>query len=165
MGGKGKHPIKVVPNLIFLKMKNAIKIRDLFNRFFYKLDDKIQRPYEWDENLAINLINDIQENFFKTPDGRIIKYDIGTIITYQPNEESPKIIYDAQQRITTLTLMLVSVMRHSKSPKLVNSIKNLLFETTFDDEGLSDTLKRLSLLGQDDIVLNKILNNKSFFVN
>lgn len=146
-------------------MKNAINVQKLFKDFFYKLDDKIQRPYEWDEKLAINLINDIQENSFKTPDGRLIKYDIGTIITYQPNEDSPKIIYDAQQRITTLTLMMVSMRRHTNNPKIVNTVDSLLFEIAYDDKGFCEKLKRLSLLGQDDIVLNKILNNRDDFTN
>lgn len=144
-------------------MKNAIIIRDLFGKFFYKLDDKIQRPYEWDEKLAINLIKDIQENSFKTTDGRIIKYDIGTIITYQLNEDSPKIIYDAQQRITTLTLILVSMQRHTNDLRIVDSVNDLLFEKVYDNEGFSERRKRLSLLGQDDIVLDKILNKKDNF--
>lgn len=147
-------------------MYNAIKIEELFDKVFYKLDDKIQRPYEWDENLAINLINDIQENSFKTPDGRPIKYDIGTIITYQPTEDSnSKVIYDAQQRIATATLMLASILKHTNDRKIEDNVFDLLFEKAYDDEGFKVRRKRLSLLGEDDIVLYKILNKKDDFTN
>lgn len=142
-------------------MKNAITINNFFDKVFYKLDNNIQRPYEWDVQLALNLINDILENSFNTPDGRIIKYDIGTIITYQPNEDSPKIIYDAQQRITTLTLMLYSIKKHTNSVQLQDTIKDELFEKYYDGE-LRRFRKRLTLLEQDDIVLDKLLYNKEF---
>lgn len=63
-----------------------------------------QRPYRWREGTALTLFNDINNAFKKG----ISEYRIGTLILHQEDEQKFGIV-DGQQRMTTLTLLLLAL--------------------------------------------------------
>jgi len=80
-----------------------------------------QRDYRWEVKHLQELLEDIQESFlnnYKPTDGRAkvgdySPYFLGTIITTAASNGARSII-DGQQRLTTLTLLMVYLLRLSK---------------------------------------------------
>lgn len=86
-----------------------------------------QRDYKWETKHLQELLTDIQDSFlecYEPSHGRTsvsdyAPYFLGTIIT-TPAEHGYKAIVDGQQRLATLTLILVYFYRISKSKKELN---------------------------------------------
>ena len=99
-----------------------------------------QRPYRWNTDSASLLFNDMHESFSKLGQ----EYRIGTVVLHRDSEENKLMIVDGQQRLTTLSI-------------LVLCIKELLQDSTtinFDEyTGLllsDDTYSNLSLKAARD---------------
>lgn len=108
---------------------NSIKIEDLF-----KLNLSIpiyQRPYSWNSEQVIALIEDIIEAFDKKKD----KYLIGNMILYK--KENDIEIVDGQQRITTLSLILNTL--NMSVGFLENEINDLSFKLIKDNNKIINT--------------------------
>lgn len=99
-----------------------------------------QRDYKWETKHLRELLEDIQDIFFRefeSEHGRTKvsgyeKYFLGTIITI-PAEEGRRAIVDGQQRITTLALVVAYFYRISKEkPELqISDIGSLLRKKIF----------------------------------
>ena len=139
-------------------MRNDIEIRKLFGDYSYCLDNILQRSYEWEKGRVVKFINDICANKLTRDGGGSIRYNVGDFITYREgNAISTKCLFDGQQRITTLTILLANILHHNPSTDCANSIKELLYVTKW--EGAQATrVKRLSLRNGDDIILRKIID-------
>jgi hypothetical protein len=82
------------------------KLKDLFNMKF--IIPKYQRPYKWDSEKVIQLLEDIFE--FVIIQKNV--YRIGNIIVHEDSEELN--IVDGQQRLTTLSLILLCLNENEK---------------------------------------------------
>ena len=92
---------------------DAKHIRELLANARFGIDDSFQRPYRWEKKHVEELIDDLTQAFddnYEETDSRedVIDYDLyflGSIIT--SDEEGRKSIVDGQQRLTTITLLLI----------------------------------------------------------
>lgn len=81
-----------------------------------------QREYRWQPNHVQELLTDIQDEFATNYDpshsrakvAEYTPYFLGTIIT-TAGAEGARLIIDGQQRLTTITLLLAYIHRHSKA--------------------------------------------------
>ncbi|AEF80563.1 DUF262 domain-containing protein [Leadbettera azotonutricia] len=76
-----------------------VKLRDLINTEL--IIPPYQRPYKWQSNNVIHLLDDIFENVIQNK--RI--YRIGNIILHEDKEKKQNIV-DGQQRLTTISILL-----------------------------------------------------------
>ena len=92
----------------------ARTIEELLDKKKYTLD-YYQREYNWQKNQVTDLINDLTKKFFDSyheedPRDQVEKYDhyfLGSIIISQTGGK--RYIVDGQQRLTTLTLLLIKL--------------------------------------------------------
>lgn len=136
-------------------MKNDIELRKLFADYSYALDNILQRPYEWEKERVVKLINDIRNSSMQGDNGGSIRYNVGDFITYNAEDDvRTKILFDGQQRITTLILLLANILHHGTSKS--DAIEQLLFVTKWHGCD-AERVKRLTLRDGDDAILSKIL--------
>ncbi|MDY6070814.1 MAG: DUF262 domain-containing protein [Bacilli bacterium] len=106
--------------------------------------DFYQREYVWQTKQIEDLISDLSNEFLKNykvgdPLKVVNSYDpyfMGEIVLSVPEDaEKRKAIIDGQQRITTLTLLLIYVYRtFGKLEKFPNDIKDLIYSDYYGDE-------------------------------
>jgi len=87
-------------------------------KFFYKIP-AYQREYSWKEENWENLFNDIKDNNKG--------YFLGSIICIQKENDNDKQIFDlvdGQQRITTISILLISI--YNKISKMIEENSNIL---------------------------------------
>ncbi len=108
-----------------------------------------QRGYEWKEETAIQLLEDLFSHLEKNSES---DYFIGNIITYQIRERSKnqQVLVDGQQRITTLMLMLTALkIAAFTSPTLssdeIAKVTELVNEYILDDIGKGEKEERIKL--------------------
>ena len=136
-------------------MENDLELKELFDKkeTIFTLDKILQRPYEWDDKRAIALINDILFNDCHIKDA--IKYNIGDfIVLNKDSNPSQMVLYDGQQRLTTIHLLLYSVRNEI--------LKNTNTEPFYHSIFLDNRDRRLRLRDADDKLLEKILNGAEF---
>ena len=100
--------------------------------------DFYQREYRWEESHVSQLIEDLSETFLKSYKPHHVRanvesyevYFVGTIIV--SDVENDKFIVDGQQRLTSLTLLLIA-LQHQQSipPTQKATMQNLIFSETF----------------------------------
>jgi uncharacterized protein with ParB-like and HNH nuclease domain len=100
--------------------------KNIFNIFSEKIKyiiPEYQRPYSWDKEQCLELIDDLKQSFENKEDG----YFLGNIVVANSiNENTELEVIDGQQRLTTLTiLMRVLLSFDSDNLKLKNSIWEL----------------------------------------
>lgn len=140
-------------------MRHDNEIRKLFGDYSYRLDNILQRPYEWEKERVVKFINDICGNKLTRDGGGSIRYNVGDFITYnEGNDISTKCLFDGQQRIATLTILLANILHHNPTESCSESIKELLYVTKWYN-GYAKRVKRLSLRNGDDTVLSKIIDD------
>lgn len=135
-------------------MKNTEKLSNFIKQeYTFCLVNELQRPYEWKENLVKDFIHDIfnkDENYF-----------IGNFLTYNNKEDRKKYIFDGQQRLTTLTLLLKAIEKRCKDEEIklskiwINFIENSIYEPREYD----DYNRKLILRDDDDEYLNNIIKD------
>lgn len=141
-------------------MRNDIEIRKLFGDYSYRLDNILQRPYEWEKDRVVKLIRDICNSNILCDNGGIIRYNVGDFITYNDGDDiATKYLFDGQQRITTLTLLFANILHHGPSQSTKQAIDLLLYVPSVHNDGGYSKIKRLTLRNEDDVVLGKILAN------
>ena len=115
---------------------NARTIEELLDRKKYTLD-YYQREYNWQKNQVTDLINDLTKKFFdnyheEDPREQVEKYDhyfLGSIIISQTGGK--RFIIDGQQRLTTLTLLLIKLHHLLKDSEQKSQVASLIFSTRF----------------------------------
>lgn len=102
--------------------------------------DFYQREYRWEGSHVSKLVEDLRETFMKSYKPEDVRenvteyeiYFIGTIILSDVHSNSSKMIVDGQQRITSLTLLLIA-LQHQQSITSTQkaTIQNLIFSEKF----------------------------------
>ena len=103
--------------------------------------DEYQREYKWERKHIDELLSDLQGKFLNSyrpgDDTKKVatyeEYFLGSIIISKRNEKS--YLIDGQQRVTSLTLLLICLYRASQSanPQLVETIAPLIYSDNFGE--------------------------------
>ncbi len=99
-----------------------------------------QREYAWTKKNVCDLLDDLTSRFLDEFDeahslNQVRKYKgyfLGPIITSQTNGDSS--LVDGQQRLTTLTLLLVNLHHRSKDETGIPKLESYIFEEYFEDK-------------------------------
>ena len=100
--------------------------------------DYFQREYRWEEKHINQLIEDLTGAFLKSYQeshereevGNYQNYYLGSVV-FSNDEKGNKSIVDGQQRITSLTLLLIFLNHRQKSIESKVSIRELIFSEKF----------------------------------
>ena len=114
----------------------ARSVRELFTGRKYQLD-YYQREYAWSEGNVAELIHDVVGSFLEDfddshPRERVASYRpyfLGPIVTAA--KDGGRFVVDGQQRLTTLTLLLIHLHHLSKDMDGAESLDPLVFSTKF----------------------------------
>lgn len=130
--------------------------------------DEYQREYKWEKKNVDDLLTDLYDKFQKSfHDGDETKkvasyedYFLGSIIVSKRNGKS--YLVDGQQRVTSLTLLLIYLYRaakvstHALAPNLVTSLAPLIFSDNLGSPRFNlDIVERLP-------VIDALFNNQPF---
>ncbi|MFH1252074.1 MAG: DUF262 domain-containing protein [bacterium] len=124
--------------------------------------DYYQREYKWQIKQLQELIEDLTEKFlesYEEGDERSAiqnyeNYFLGSIILCEKNGN--KYIIDGQQRLTTVTLLLVFLKNHLSNEKQKVKISSLVFSDVYGKESFNiDVEERKDCM-------NSLFNNQSF---
>ena len=98
-------------------------ISNIFSGRIKFIIPEYQRPYSWDKEECLELIDDLKQSFKNEEDG----YFLGNIVVANSLDENNQLeVIDGQQRLTTLTLLMrVLLYFDSSNIKLRNSIWEL----------------------------------------
>lgn len=117
-------------------------VRELLEKTKYQID-YYQREYRWEQKHALELLDDLvskfQENYVPgRPRKEVARYDqyfLGSIIISQ-NEEA-KYIVDGQQRLTTLTLLLILLKHLQKDRKDAVQVDDLIYSEKYGERSFN----------------------------
>ena len=121
---------------------NAKTIRELLANTKYQLD-YYQREYSWQVKHVTELLDDLGKIFLEsyTKDdtlGDVPKYNhyfLGSIII--SHAEGQRYIVDGQQRLTTLTLLLISLYRSLEDGRLKDQVDQCIYSLSGGTEGFN----------------------------
>ena len=99
--------------------------------------DYYQREYRWEKKQVTELIDDLAEKFLESHEsgnersavGEYGHYFLGSIII--SDKDGQKFIIDGQQRLTSLTLLLIHVYRQLEDEEQKGQLADLIFSTKF----------------------------------
>lgn len=105
--------------------------------------DYYQREYRWESKQVIELIEDLAEKFhesYKEGDPRAAvqdygRYFLGSIIISE--RDGQRFIIDGQQRITSLTLLLIYLHRELDDQQQQGQIADLIFSLSFGERSFN----------------------------
>lgn len=115
---------------------DAKSIRQLLAGAKYAID-YYQREYKWETKHVEELLNDLIDKFLESYEQnherseveRYGHYFLGSIIV--SDKDGQKFIIDGQQRLTTLTLLLIYFHNHLKDPEDKNQLSELIFSKKY----------------------------------
>ena len=121
---------------------NAKNIRALLANSKYAID-YYQREYRWQTKQVVELIEDLAGKFFEnyepSHDRKAVEhyghYFLGSIII--SDKDGQKFIIDGQQRLTSLTLILIYLYRLLNDPELKGQIAELVFSQRFGEKSFN----------------------------
>ena len=121
---------------------NARTIRELLANTKYQLD-YYQREYSWQVKHVTELLDDLGKIFLEsyTEDDTLADvpkynhYFLGSIII--SHAEGQRYIVDGQQRLTTLTLLLISLYRSLEDGSLKNQVDQCIYSLSGGTEGFN----------------------------
>jgi uncharacterized protein with ParB-like and HNH nuclease domain len=101
--------------------------------------DEFQREYKWEKENIEELLSDLQDKFFncyqKGDETRKVAnyedYFLGSIIVSKRNGK--KFLIDGQQRVASLTLLLIYLHRHAKAKDLPESLISSIAPLIYSD--------------------------------
>jgi len=154
---------------------DAKNVRMLLNGAKFAID-YYQREYRWEKKQVAELIDDLTEKFLDShkPDNdrsaveNYNRYFLGSIIIC--DKDGHKFVIDGQQRLTTITLLLIHIYRELKDDDQKAQLADLIFSQKYgkrsfnlDVEERADVMealfagKEFSEDGQSESVLNILL--------
>jgi len=115
---------------------DAKSIRNLLSGAKFAID-YYQREYRWEKKQVAELINDLAEKFEESHEdsnersavGDYGHYFLGSIII--SDKDGQKFIIDGQQRLTSLTLLLIYLHRQLKDDQQKGQLADLIFSMKF----------------------------------
>lgn len=101
--------------------------------------DLYQREYEWERRNIEELMEDFESSFWsahqRANQRRVVRnyprYFLGTIITFETDEK--KQIVDGQQRLTTLTLLLIHFHHLTEEDQDIADVSQMIFSRTYGE--------------------------------
>lgn len=145
----------------------------LFSGQKYYLD-YYQREYKWEEEMVTQLLDDLETRFFinwkeehERPEvAKYLHYFLGPIITCE--KEGKKFIIDGQQRVTTLTLLLIHLYKLQKGKEFENKLlPSLIYSDNYGEKSFTvDVKERRQILdalyaGENGRLINFTSNDPS----
>jgi uncharacterized protein with ParB-like and HNH nuclease domain len=114
-------------------------VRQLLDGARYAIDF-YQREYAWQERHVRDLLDDLTDKFEDSyragQERRVVAqynhYFLGSIVVSNKNQQ--RFIVDGQQRLTTLTLLLIHLHHLSKQRPEVDSVETLIFSKRFGEK-------------------------------
>ena len=111
---------------------HARTVRELLSGARYGID-YYQREYKWQSKQIVELVHDLTDRFLEDydPEDELKKvanyghYFLGSIIISQQDEQ--RMIVDGQQRLTSLTLLLIYLHNLQKDRDDATSVADLIF--------------------------------------
>lgn len=121
---------------------DARTIRELLKGAKYSID-YYQREYKWQTKQAIELLDDLADAFLDDHDASNAReavadyghYFLGSIIVSAKNNQ--KFVIDGQQRLTTLTLLLIHLHNLSRGREDVAPLGELVFSERFSKKSFN----------------------------
>lgn len=115
---------------------DAKTIKKLLSDAKYSVD-YYQREYRWETKHVTELIGDLSEKFLESHDSSRTREDVekyghyflGSIIL--SSKDGKNFVIDGQQRLTTLTLLLIFLYRHLTDHELKGEVANLIFSAKY----------------------------------
>ena len=115
---------------------DAKNIRSLLGGAKYAID-YYQREYKWETKQVTELLNDLTDKFLESYDAKHDRtrvetyghYFLGSIIISDKNGH--KFIIDGQQRLTSLTLLLIYLHRSIPDTEQSKQLSDLIFSQKF----------------------------------
>jgi len=115
---------------------DAKNIRSLLGGSKFAID-YYQREYRWEKKQIAELLSDLSEKFFESHDLKNERsavsdyehYFLGSIII--SDKDGRKFIIDGQQRLTSLTLLLIHIYRRLGDDQQKGQLADLIFSTKF----------------------------------
>ena len=128
---------------------DAKKIRSLLTGIKYSVDF-YQRDYKWDKKHVIELINDLESKFLEGYDERherkevanYPRYFLGSIIISKKNDAN--FIIDGQQRLTSLTLLIIFLYNLQRERGDAVPIRELIYSEQFGKKSFNLDVKERS---------------------
>ncbi len=115
--------------------------------------DFYQREYEWERRNIEELLEDFESSFWSlhNPNNRrgdvrqYPRYFLGTIISFTKNGK--KQIVDGQQRLTTLTLLLIYFHHQRKDNEEITDVSRMIYSESFGEKSFNiDVAERNSCM-------------------
>lgn len=129
-------------------------IKDLLNNQIFAIDE-YQREYKWGRENILELVNDLRSKFFTSyqvghDTSKVAGYEdyfLGSIIVSL--RENKKYLIDGQQRVTSLTLLLIYLYHAANSKKLpvVGQLATLIYSDNLGTPAFNlDIAERLPVI-------------------
>ena len=123
---------------------NAItrNIRDLLDNKKYSIE-YYQREYRWGEEQIVELLTDLEEKFFEDYENNHQRtnvknyppYFLGSIILV--DKDTQTFVIDGQQRLTSLTLLLIYIYRKFGDDDQKQNLLNLIYSDTYGEKNFN----------------------------
>lgn len=149
-------------------------IKDIFcDKFLFSIPN-YQRPYSWEEDHCIQLLDDLHSFAFKKEDfNNLSPYFLGSAVIIKSSSDRKSQIVDGQQRLTSLTILL-SCLRYSIEDKNIkNSLSGIIYQKEDLLTGASATYRLMprkrdrdffKKVIQDEDGLTKLFNDPNSFI-
>ena len=127
--------------------------------------DFYQREYRWETKQVVELIDDLTEKFFESHDRgndraeveNYGRYFLGSIIV--SDRDGQKLIIDGQQRLTSLTLLLIYIYHHIEDATQKGQLSDLIFSQRFGRRSFN-----LDIPERDEC-MNALFNGEVFYAD
>lgn len=99
--------------------------------------DYFQREYRWERQHICQLVDDLESNFFNSYRENHVRDEVENYNTYYlgpiviSNQDGKRSIIDGQQRLTSLTLLLIYLNNLQKEKDDIEPVKNLIFSEQY----------------------------------
>jgi len=118
-----------------------------------------QREYKWGKDQIVELLTDLEDKFFEEYEEnhersnvkKYPQYFLGSIILVDKNDQT--FVIDGQQRLTSITLILIYIYRKFENPEQKQNILNLIYSDTYGEKNFN-----LNIEDRTEC-LEKLLNN------
>lgn len=124
-----------------------LPLEKVFSREYVFTIPRYQRPYAWDIEHALQLLDDVTDALIRADDE---PYFLGSVVLVKPDpNKADADVIDGQQRLTTITILLAVLRDLADSEKLAAGIHELLIEETKAWSDADGSLPRLTPRPQD----------------
>lgn len=133
-----------------------LKIVDVLTENKTYIIPPYQRPYSWNDEHAIRLIQDIYDSF----DSNIKEYFIGSLICINKGIDDIYEVVDGQQRLTTLSLIMTKIRDLVSEQKVKDDLQKRVMPIDAYDENNIPKPRLKVRKKEEDLYVNYILQGK-----